>query len=214
MNLKEIIKISLYKVGLFYPLYFLAKIPSTASWIKSGCINYAPHSVKMKAIESYLKRFDLSHFVETGTYYGDTLGYISRIDNDILCTSIELSEVLHQKAQLKFKARKNVNLIQGDSGKELPELLNCLSQPALFWLDGHYSSGITAKGDSATPISAELDAVLQHPIKQHVILIDDARCFDGHDGYPYLDDLLHVVRQEGSYHAEVSTDIIRLTPRQ
>lgn len=58
-----------------------------------------------------------------------------------------------------------------------------------------------------------LKAILNHPIKQHVILIDDARCFDGTNGYPYLDDLLRVIGEDGSYIAEVSTDIIRLIPR-
>jgi hypothetical protein len=44
-------------------------------------------------------------------------------------------------------------------------------------------------------------------------LINDARYFDGTNDYPNLDDLLRVVREDGSYSAEVSTDIIRLVPR-
>jgi hypothetical protein len=46
-----------------------------------------------------------------------------------------------------------------------------------------------------------------------VILVDDARCFRGKDGYPFLDELLAAVRQTGAYEAEVSTDIIRITPQ-
>jgi len=45
------------------------------------------------------------------------------------------------------------------------------------------------------------------------VLIDDARYFDGTNDYPHLDDLLHVIREDGSYSAEVSADIVRLVPR-
>lgn len=91
-------------------------------------------------------------------------------------------------------------------------LLKEISKPTLFWLDGHYSSGITASAETHTPISAELQAILIHSVKEHVILIDDARCFNGTNDYPHLDELLRIIREEGSYSAEVSADIIRLTP--
>ncbi len=162
-------------------------------------------------IGSYLKRFSINSFVETGTNLGDTLGYFAR--KGIWCTSIELSKDLYQAACTVFKARRNVRLVQGDSSQRLPELLEEIDKPVLFWLDGHYSSGLTASAKIHTPISAELKAILDHPIKQHVILIDDARYFDGANDYPHLDDLLRVIREDGSYGVEVSTDIIRLVPR-
>jgi hypothetical protein len=52
-----------------------------------------------------------------------------------------------------------------------------LQEPALFWLDGHYSGVDTGKDELDTPVSAELEAILGSPVKGHVILIDDARCF-------------------------------------
>ena len=109
--------------------------------------------------------------------------------------------------------RRNVRLIEGDSGIRLPEMLADIRRPVLFWLDGHYSAGVTASAALHTPISAELQAILRHPVKGHVILIDDARCFDGSNDYPHIDDLLRVVREDGNYAAEVSIDIIRLIPR-
>lgn len=162
-------------------------------------------------IGSYLKRFSIDDFVETGTNLGDTLGYFAK--KRLRCTSIELSQELYQVACTVFAARSNVTLLLGDSGQRLPQLLKGISIPILFWLDGHYSSGLTASAGTHTPISAELKAILSHPIKRHVILIDDARYFDGTNGYPHLDDLLRVIREDGSYRAEVSTDIIRLVPR-
>ena len=74
--------------------------------------------------------------------------------------------------------------MHGDSGEILPELLNNINEPILFWLDGHYSAGNTSKGSLNTPIIKELVTIFQHPIKQHIILIDDARLFNGADDYP------------------------------
>lgn len=151
-----------------------------------------------------------NRFIETGTYLGDTLGYIAQ--TGVNCISIELSDELYGAARSRFRSFRNVTLINGDSGIKLPELLHTLEEPALFWLDGHYSAGVTARADTDTPISKELDAILRHPVRKHVILIDDARYFNGMNDYPHLDQLLHVIRREGNYNAEVSMDIIRVTP--
>jgi len=211
MKIKSSIRRFLIRSGLWYPLNLLRSTPEILHWLRSGCSGVAPHPFKMMVVGSYLKLFSTDDFIETGTYLGDTLGYIAK--SGVRCTSVELSRELYEAARKRFNEYKNVRLVQGDSGKILPELLKEINKPVLFWLDGHYSSGITAVAETHTPISAELQAILGHPIKRHVILIDDARCFDGQNDYPHLDDLLQAVREEGSYSAEVSADIIRLVPR-
>jgi len=59
----------------------------------------------------------------------------------------------------------------------LPDLLKEIDEPATFWLDGHHSAGDTAFGDYRAPLIQELDAIKNHPIKNHTILIDDMRCW-------------------------------------
>lgn len=199
------------RLSAWYPFSLARELPSTFRWFRSGCRGAAPHSVKLRIVRSYLERFSVDQFIETGTYFGRTLASIAETGID--CTSIELSEELYERARDRFKNHENVTLFMGDSAERLPEILKQVTGPALFWLDGHYSAGITASGRMQTPISAELEAILQHPIKKHVILIDDARCFDGTNDYPHLDNLLRTIRKDGSYRAEVSTDIIRLVPR-
>lgn len=210
MQIKYQIKLFLFSLGLWYPLNLLRKLPEILHWLRTGISGVAPYPIKIIVVGSCLKKFSIDGFVETGTYLGDTLAYIAR--SGVRCTSIELSQELYKAACGRFKGYKNVNLVQGDSGQKLPELLNEIDKPVLFWLDGHYSYGVTASAETHTPVMAELKAILNHRIKQHVILIDDARCFDGTNGYPYLDDLLRVIREDGSYIAEISTDIIRLIP--
>ena len=176
----------------------------------SGCSGAAPHLIKMLIVKFYLSKYSIKRFIETGTYLGDTLDYVSKSGAN--CTSIELSQDLYEAAVRRFSRHKNVTLIQGDGGEWLPKLIEKTIEPTLFWLDGHYSSGITASAAADTPVSVELNAILSHPVKRHVILIDDARCFCGENDYPHLEELLRAVRDNGYYRAEVSADIIRLTP--
>ncbi len=79
-------------------------------------------------------------------------------------------------------------------------------------MDAHYSGANTGKGELETPILSELEAILNSDVKGHVILIDDARCFNGSHDYPHLDKLLQMIRCKGKYNIEISCDIIRLTP--
>ncbi len=208
--MKKIIKRYCRSIGIYYPIVFCRQIPFIIGWLRNGCPSPAPHIVKMIVIRAYLRKYNITEFIETGTFLGDTLEYIAREKVD--CISIELSEELHSKAKERFSRYPNVTLIQGDSTKVLPEILEKLDRPALFWLDGHYSGGNTAKGLKDSPISEELEAIHNHRVLGHVILIDDARCFNGDDDYPHLDELLDEIRQKGIYSAEVSTDIIRLVP--
>ena len=50
-------------------------------------------------------------------------------------------------------------IVQGDSGKVLSEILLEINEPAIFWLDGHYTAGITARGVKECPIFEELDCI-------------------------------------------------------
>lgn len=209
--MKNQIKHRLSDWGLLPAIDNLRRLPDISLWVWNGCTGLAPPPIKRRVIATYLGQYKLREFIETGTHLGDTLAYVAR-DKKIRCASIELALDFYQKASERFSAWQNVNVKHGDSGEVIPEIVQALEQPALFWLDGHYSGGETAKGEKDTPVSDELAAILGSPIKSHVILIDDARCFNGTDGYPHLGQLLETVRSSSNYKVEVSADIIRLTP--
>lgn len=210
--MKTVLKHHLSRLGILPHLDSIRRVPETWRWISGGCTGIAPSPVKRKILMAYLDKYALNKFIETGTHLGDTLAYMAHNEN-IQCTSIELADGYYQQAKGRFKSYANVELLHGDSGVLMPSVLSKLTTPALFWLDGHYSGGLTAQGECDTPVSAELQAILASSCKAHVILIDDVRCFDGSNGYPHLDDLLKTVREQSNYCAEVSTDIIRLTPK-
>lgn len=153
----------------------------------------APHAVKSGAVRRYARQSGARIFVETGTFFGDMLDAVCQDFRKLY--SIELSKRLHRKAARRFAEIPHIELIQGDSGEELPRLLGSLNEPALFWLDGHFSGGVTARGNTDTPIVREVDAVLSHRVEEHVVLIDDARLFGKAPDYPPIDELRAAVKR-------------------
>jgi hypothetical protein len=126
--------------------------------------------------------------------------------------TIELSEELVIKAKKRFRDNANVVILQGDSGKVLPQIVANLKEPAIFWLDGHYSAGITTKGEKECPIFEELNSIFENEVKNHIFLIDDARDFNGNGDYPTIPQLTAFIKSKNqNYNIEVKDDVIRCT---
>lgn len=177
-------------------------------WNRKGCPVPPPHIIKQLTIGYYQQKYGHSIFIESGTFIGEMVeAQKSRFKKVI---SIELATTLFKKAQKKFKNDENVLIVQGDSGKVLPTILKDIHEPAIFWLDGHYSAGETAKGDKECPIFEELDAILNGEISNHILLIDDARCFNGEGDYPTIERLTEYIKgKNGKYQVKIKHDIIR-----
>ncbi|MCX6786451.1 MAG: hypothetical protein NTU85_01350 [Candidatus Kaiserbacteria bacterium] len=171
-----------------------------------------PYEVKRATIEAYAKKFSTDIFIETGTYMGETIDALKNTFKKLI--SIELGKELFEKATNKFKMYSHITILNGDSAHVLHSVLAPINETILFWLDGHYSGGITAKGDLNTPIVKELQLILNHKIKNHVILIDDARCFIGENDYPTIGELFSfILKITDDFSFAVENDIIRITPR-
>lgn len=180
-------------------------------WSLSGRKGNPPHRYKVDEIRRIARAYRCRSFVETGTYYGDTTWAVMDLFDRSF--TIELDDALHELAVRRFADRPQVRVLHGDSGEVLPSLLDELVDPALYWLDGHYSGGVTAKGSLDTPIMKELDAIMTRG-GTFVVLIDDARLFDGTHDYPKLEDLIDSVGQRlgDAFRIEVACDVIRILP--
>ena len=165
----------------------LSNIKKVALWMALDCPVSPPSAYKQELIKAYRSYYDSAVLIETGTYLGDMVGAMSTYFDEV--HSVELSKDLHDKAKGRFRNDKNVKLYQGDSGKVLADILSKLNKPAIFWLDAHYSEGITAKGKLNTPILEEVDLIFSHRMKDHIILIDDSRMFTGKEDYPAIKDV-------------------------
>jgi hypothetical protein len=179
-------------------------------WKKEGCPAPPPHLVKQLTIREYQQKYQVKTLVETGTYMGDMVE--AQKKNFARIISIELGAALAEKAKKRFKNNNNVKIVIGDSGKALPGIMADINEPAIFWLDGHFSSGITAKGETECPIYEELDAIFNGKNLEHILLIDDARCFNGEGDYPAIETLTNYVKSKNAnYTVEVKDDIMRYT---
>lgn len=177
-------------------LYEIIKPLQLMIWKKSGRPIPPPHVVKQAAIKECANKYNIKILIESGTYFGDMVHAMRNHFSKIY--SIELDNNLFEKARNRFSGINHINIIHGDSGKIIYDIISDIKEPCIFWLDGHYSGGVTAKGDIHTPILQELGFILNHPLKNHVILIDDAISFDGRNGYPTIKSLEKYLSQNSN----------------
>ncbi len=180
------------------------------NWINNGKQAPTPHIVKQTAIKFFQNKFNINVLIETGTFRGEMI-YAQR-NNFNKIISIELSKELFEIARKRFKDYKNVEIINGNSGEIFESLIIKINEPAIFWLDGHYSGFETAKGDMETPIMRELQFILESKIN-HIILIDDARLFTGKNDYPAKEELqTYIFAKKNNYNFVIEDDVIRAFP--
>lgn len=213
--MKQIIKQIIEQTPLYYPLRnWLSKrrqLKKIERYESLGRPVPPPHIIKQRVLQAYANRYGLKVLVETGTYYGDMVEAMKTIFDHIY--SIELNKYLHEKAKKRFKGAKHVDLIHGDSGKELLNVMKKIDQPALFWLDGHYSGSETDRGEKDTPIWEELYHIFSGQDSGHVI-IDDARLFGTDPAYPTIRELKDFIfSRRDNVEILVQDDSIRITSK-
>lgn len=178
---------------------------SLVDWVRRGCIGFAPQFVKQQVLAKY--SVSGAPWVETGTYLGTTTKFLAARSPKV--HSIEPATALYRDAEKRFRG-SNVVMHHGTSEEILPRLLPEVRGPVNFWLDGHYSAGVTYKSDKESPLLDELAAIranLAH-LDDVAIFIDDIRCCvppadQREGGYPALDDLVAWARDNGfAWHIE------------
>lgn len=166
---------------------------------------------KRELLERRALQYQLNTFVETGTYEGRTAEHMAtRIDRVI---TIEIEPSLASRARVRLRKHANVTVHQGDSGLLMASVVSNLTEPALFWLDAHYSSGTTGRAATLTPVESEIKLILSDARHQHILMIDDARDFLGINGYPSISRLARFVKTlRPEYSIRVHSDIITVAP--
>ena len=209
----------MWKQKIFYflqgtPIHTLFKKIIYWKWHHAGCPIPPPYTVKRDKIKQISQQYNCQIFVETGTFLGATT--MEMLNHFKQLFTIELSNDLFKRAQNKFSKYKHVTTLHGDSGKVLFDIIDKIDSTVLFWLDGHYSGGITAKGDIACPIFKELEAIFQLENVEYVLMIDDARCFSSSvdADYPSIENLEKFVNEKSPLKMtlDVDLDIISFKP--
>lgn len=184
-------------------------------WGNNGYAAPSPHFIKQ--IVLFRNAIPNSVWVETGTHLGETTKELSKYGSFVY--SIEPDPTLYSNAAEHFRSYPNVEILKGLSEEVFPLLLPKLSGDVNFWLDGHYSGGITHKGPQDTPILEELahiSANLNH-FRKVCVMVDDIRCFnpelDEYSTYPSLNVLVDWANKNGlSWHIEHDILIAKSKP--
>lgn len=114
------------------------------------------------------------NFVETGTFLGQTIYVVEPFFKNLY--TVEIKEEFYSQHISKYTGTK-IKFFLGDSGKVLKDIIPTISGKTIFFLDGHYSAGITGKGDKHVPLYEELEQIVSLFKEKAVIIIDDFRLF-------------------------------------
>ncbi len=132
-------------------------------------------SINLGWLKQNLKNMDIQNypvFVETGTHHGAT---ILPLENDFHeLHTIEIEKQLFERVKNKSK---KIHFHLGDSSKVLAEICPKIKSNTIFFLDGHFSSCDTGRGDKDVPLYEELNCIMSFLDYNCIIIIDDCRLF-------------------------------------
>jgi len=121
--------------------------------------------------------FKILAAVETGTYKGQSAKLLSKYYSVV--HTIELRPDLYEEAKKNNSDCKNIIHHRSDSVTILPEIINSLNCPTLYFLDAHLSGVDSAwDGRDNVPLLEELDVILFFQTHPSVFIFDDLRLFD------------------------------------
>ena len=113
-------------------------------------------------------------FVETGTYISETIRAMEPYFTKLY--TIEVSPQLYHHSVSQYNGTK-INYILGDSVATFRRLLPNLYNDTVFFLDAHFSQGITSKAEKDVPLLEEIQLINTLFKPNAILIIDDFRLF-------------------------------------
>lgn len=149
-----------------------------------------PHSLsKLRIINAARIRSGATQMIEVGTYLGVTANRCAKLFRRV--HTIELSETLYLRAKDVLANQENVEIYLGDGRHWIERILQSSeASDVLVFLDGHFSGGITARGNVPEPALEEIAILSRFQSKIAAIVIDDFRNFGVEQGTPSKSALL------------------------
>lgn len=176
-----------------------------------GIVNFG---IPMEDAKYLRQMMGLTVAVEGGTYLGETAKSLSEIFEQVY--TIENSDQMFVQAQENIAGIGNISLLKGDTRAHLPEIL-MTEDNILFWLDAHWSGGVTYGEQDECPLIDELGTIFQSE-KICAILIDDARLFmapppspHNEKSWPSVADISAAIPAD--WDVIIYDDVIYITPK-
>ena len=146
-------------------------------------------------LEDFIKKYNITHYFETGTGEGVSLEYASKYNFQKLY-SVDLDEELFKRAENRFKNDERIILVNNYSTEAIKNLLPTIENEStiLFFLDAHfpgadfhkvtYEESIRHHKQNAFPLEQELNLINQiRNLKNDIIIIDDFVLYDKNQNY-------------------------------
>ncbi len=165
----------------------------TVIWISKmvfgGKLGVPPAWIKRRYLLSLLTEFNPEQFIETGTYLGQTTKLVAGRFPELFIDTIEIDHNLFLNAQSNLTSYSpRIKVWHGDSKYILEDAIASRQcNRIFFWLDGHFSNGLTSLGDSETPLLDELEIISSYfasTKKVFFIVIDDFHEISINASYP------------------------------
>ena len=110
-------------------------------------------------------------FFETGTHIGNSVDAAYKLGFERII-SVEEKKEFYDYCMERFHpldAWEQIKLFLGRSEDNIEKLtLEWVNGRALFWLDAH---------ETNSPYKIEIEAILKHPRKDHIIIVDDIKYY-------------------------------------
>lgn len=160
---------------------------------------------------------EIDTFIESGTYLGATAFWASQHFSKVI--TIEASKELRDTAAQKYSSQKNIEFRHGNSPDVLADIVQQLDTPAIFWLDAHWSGGITYGQQIECPLRLELE-IIKTSKQENIVLIDDASFFLSPppaphriDAWPTISEIIKdLERINPNYYTVIWNDVIIALP--
>ena len=146
------------------------------TWIDSERVGFNGQKHRKQIFQDLLNAFNFDAILETGTWIGETTGYMANTSN-LPVQTCELNDRLSSLAKMRLQDHPNITFSVNDSRGFLKDIAktDVVSKRVFFYLDAH--------GDKDLPLKGELEIICSS-WKEFVIMIDDFQV-PGDDGYGY-----------------------------
>lgn len=125
-------------------------------------------------VVSLRNRFYLRNFVESGTAGGETAVTASELFQHVY--TVELCPTMFNEQFDRLRKLPNVTRACGSSPDLIRSWLPLLTEPSLFYLDGHWT-GSGEKLGKECPLLDELEVILPHMGDNDIVMIDNGGLF-------------------------------------
>jgi hypothetical protein len=177
--------------------WLIKNLRSLKNWHKRNFRSPSPSFIKLKILNS--ENMDNCLWIETGTYYGETTYFLSKIAKKVI--SVEADERLFNLASYKFKLFRNVEIFLSKSEEILEKILIkekdfknlCIYLDAHLCIDHIKKIDTFGSKNTSTPIVKELEIIEKNlkNFKSIKIFIDDIRLFNlNYHNYPNINEIV------------------------